>query len=806
MLSKKPGRDAIGIFLRSGNQRVHEMDHSSETFARRLSASLPIGVAALAVLTIVPTCFADNVALGRPYRFSHPPNYPYCTDTGDTTDLTDGVRYDPRGTSLWTQKGTVGWAIGDQLKSIEIDLGQICSINGVSFETAADNRSQGTFPLAVLVFLSDDGKSYNYAGDVISESVNQSTYVVHTFRLSKLKEQARFVRLVTVRGGFYVFVDEIEVLGSKTRGLTPRKRDHDSEAVLKVAQQRVPLTRQNNSSLTLLAHAKARLAVQSGQDQEPIRHARAMLARLRSRILTRTEAEEVNFRRGVPFTKVDREICGVIGRYLAATSKSKLMVRTANPWAPLMPFDWKPSADPGQLTLMKNEWGELALNVTNATAAPMELTVTTDGPPPGAVSVFEVKFVEAFGFRIRADALMPLRGKLRIPPGMTQQVWLRIDTRALRHGHYKGLLELTGESTSDIQPFSFTVANVEMPRPKLHVVNFSYMHWPIAKTDPRGVERDLREHYVDTQVVVSSYLPNPVANASGNITQPMDFSQLDKYMDLLPDTRLWIFFMGFEWDHRKMYPIPADARRETLFKQWLSAMIAHVKQRGLGYENFAFLWHDEPSQEAMRKIVTPSTQVLRSVDPKARVWIDISSDNTAESIEQFDGAADIWCPTSDKIKWGFWKDKRTWFYDSASDKGRSPSGHYRYKLWLGVKHGATGNGFWTYTDSSNLWDDYAGSPTYSVVYDGPDGVISSKRWEAYRAGVEDYELCRILRQTITARAEHEGQTRTVIDAWTSLDQWVKRVLKNRHDPTTADRAHNTLLKLLVRLSSDRKRP
>ena len=89
------------------------------------------------------------------------------------------------------------------------------------------------------------------------------------------------------------------------------------------------------------------------------------------------------------------------------------------------------------------------------------------------------------------------------------------------------------------------------------------------------------------------------------------------------------------------------------------------------------------------------------------------------------------------------------------------------------------------------------------MYDGPDGVISSKRWEAYRAGVEDFELCRILRNTMTAKSRQDGQTPAVIAAGTLLDQWVQRVLKNRHDPTTADRAHNELLKMLVRLLSDR---
>lgn len=762
-----------------------------------------LAAAALFMCSATLPCFAENVALGRPYTLSHPPNYPYCTDAGDTTDLTDGVRHNPRGTSLWTQKGSVGWAIGEQLKTIEIDLGQICSVNEISFETGADNRSQGTFPLAVLVFLSDDGKSYSYAGNVINESISQATYVVHTFRLSRLEEQARFVRLVTVRGGFYVFVDEIEVLGSKTKRLTPRKRGLDSNSVLNVAAKRVPLTRQNNSSLALLAHASDRLARQPDLELEPIRRARTMLGRIKSKVLERTTAEKVVFRKGVPFTQMDHEICGVIGSFLAATSKPKLIVRAANPWAALMPFDWESGADLGPLSLMKNEWGELAINVTNATASPMELDVTTAGAKSQAVSLFEVKFVEAFGFRIRGDALMPLRGKLRIPPGMTKQVWLRIDTREIHSGQHEGELKLSNASISTTQRYSFRVVNVEMPRPKLHVVNFSYMHWPIAKADPRGVERDLREHYVDTQVVVSSYLPNPVADAKGNIAKPMDFTKLDQYMDLLPNTRLWIFFMGFEWDHRKMYPRPGEPGREKLFRQWLATVIGHVKKRGLGYENFSFLWHDEPSQKAMREIVMPSTRVLRSVDPKAQIWIDISSDNTAESITKSGGAADIWCPSSENLKWSFWKGKRTWFYDSASDKGRSPTGHYRHKLWVAAKHGATGNGFWTYTDSSNLWDDYAGSPTYSVVYDGPTGVISSKRWEAYRAGVEDYELCRMLTRAISGRAVNGKQSETGRAAKTTLEKWIQRVLENRDDPSIAFQAHNELLKLLGQLSTDR---
>ena len=496
-------------------------------------------------------CVAENVALGRPYALSHPPNYPYCTDDGDATDLTDGARYNPRGTSLWTQKGTVGWALGEQLKTIEIDLGQICSVEGVTFETAADNRSQGTFPLAVLVFVSDDGQSYSFAGNIINEAVSQAAYVVHTFKLDGLKEQGRFVRLVTISGGFYVFVDEIEVLGSKTPRLAARERELTATSVLKFAQDRTPLTRQNNSSLALLAHARQQIETQP--ESKPRAQALNALMTLKSRILSRDQTASVDFRRGIPFTNLDREICRAVGRCLADFTDGGVIVTPASPWAPLMPFD-RPEPVPQTLTLMKNEWGELAFNLTNATAESAELEISIDSASATAVSLFEVKFVEAFGFRIRDDALMPLQGKLQIPPGMTKQVWLSIDSRKLPPRKHEGILAITGDGVEKKQRFSFSVSPVEMRRPSLNVVNFSYMHWPITQADPTGVARDLREHYVDTQVVVSSYLPDPVAGPDGNIVKPMDFSKLDQYMDRLPETRLWIFFTGFEWDHRKMYP------------------------------------------------------------------------------------------------------------------------------------------------------------------------------------------------------------------------------------------------------------
>ena len=146
-----------------------------------------------------------------------------------------------------------------------------------------------------MVFLSDDGKSYNFAGELIKEAVNQNRYVVHTFQLTGLKEQGRYVRLQTVRGGFYVFCDEIEVQGTRAAGLRPQTRPLNVAATLALAKQRVSVLRQNNSSLSLLAEAHARLTAEQDAHPAATQTARAGLAQLKQAILARTPAHPIDF-------------------------------------------------------------------------------------------------------------------------------------------------------------------------------------------------------------------------------------------------------------------------------------------------------------------------------------------------------------------------------------------------------------------------------------------------------------------------------------------------------------------------------
>ena len=73
---------------------------------------------------------------------------------------------------------------------------------------------------------------------------------------------------------------------------------------------------------------------------------------------------------------------------------------------------------------------------------------------------------------------------------------------------------------------------------------------------------------------------------------------------------------------------------------------------------------------------------------------------------------------------------------------------YRLLPWWAWIYGADGIGFWSYssTEGSSAWNDVDGrQPDWAVVYEAlapekDNRPVSSRRWEAFREGLEDYYL------------------------------------------------------------------
>ncbi|MEA1951086.1 MAG: discoidin domain-containing protein, partial [Planctomycetota bacterium] len=153
-----------------------------------------------------------NIALAKKYTCSPKPTYHHCTDPGDTTQLTDGRLTDGY---FWVQKGCVGWR-SKGIVAITIDLGRVEPISGASFRTAAGTAGV-TWPAAIEIAVSDDGKNYRIVGDLVELAFKEgnpwpSGYGVRRLATDKLHTRGRFVSILVIpTAGRYVFCDEIEV-------------------------------------------------------------------------------------------------------------------------------------------------------------------------------------------------------------------------------------------------------------------------------------------------------------------------------------------------------------------------------------------------------------------------------------------------------------------------------------------------------------------------------------------------------------------------------------------------------------------
>lgn len=163
-----------------------------------------------------PGNIGDNIALNKPYTLSPAPNYSYCTDAGDVTQLTDGQSW--TGGSFWTRTSTVGWNVPSSNPAIIIDLGQAYPIKGISFNTAGGVAGV-YWPNAINLSVSNDGINYYSAGELTGISNSEhgdapayGTYQVHRYYTnSLLSTHGRYVKIEVVRQGQYVFVDEVEI-------------------------------------------------------------------------------------------------------------------------------------------------------------------------------------------------------------------------------------------------------------------------------------------------------------------------------------------------------------------------------------------------------------------------------------------------------------------------------------------------------------------------------------------------------------------------------------------------------------------
>jgi hypothetical protein len=104
------------------------------------------------------------------------------------------------------------------------------------------------------------------------------------------------------------------------------------------------------------------------------------------------------------------------------------------------------------------------------------------------------------------------------------------------------------------------------------------------------------------------------------------------------------------------------------------------------------------------------------------------------------------------------------------------------KPWVAFQMGMTGGGYWVYSSADYWFAEPGGGTEYGSVYPTERGPVTTKRWEASRDGIEDFELLWLVRKT----AEQSSSPKKA-EALDLVDEAVRFVTRGQEKVTDISR-------------------
>ncbi len=717
-----------------------------------------------------------NLALGRPYRLRPRPNYSYCTDRGDRTQLTDGIH--AKG-YFWTQKETVGWVRAYPVL-ITIDLGKEEPIGGLSFRTAFGTAGVHP-PEAIYVFAGKDGKSFRFLGDLAASSnarkgpPSGTHYQVYTYKSMKITGRGRYVALAVVPRGSFVFCDEIEVYegdekASSSGGARPLVRNLKAW----VLERKVSLSYRNRLRSDL-----KRILLAAG-DLNPRLKGEITLRARRLEDLIPPGAARLpgDFRSLVPSTPLHESILALHAPILRARGVTGLTAWHSNRYAPLDYLAVPPRKPAPRLEvfLMKGEYRAETLNLTNPGDVTLKVRLSfrgaPGGPAPAWIRASRVLFVDTASRNPVADALpvVPPGDKgwtVTVPPGLTRQVWFTFHPVRVPPGDYDAAVRVESPAESLSIPLRIHVSSLRFPaRPRLSLGLWDYTDDPpaydITPQNRSAAIADMKAHFVDSPWAhrkVLPWPPPPAFDGEDRLKGRLDFSNFDRWTARWPEARHYCVFLSVGSGSFGGFP-PGHPRFERRVGAWARAVRGHLSRRGIAPSRLALLVLDEPHDKKKDAVILAWARALHRAVPSFTVWEDPTHRRPEkEGLREMFEACDVLSPnlgiflSGSQESRSFYLDlvrggkRKLWFYQcSGPVRELCPYAYDRLQGWYCWKYGAVGSGFWAYADSSkSAWNVYkAPRAIYSPVYIESDRVTGGKHFEAVREGVEDYEYLRLL--------------------------------------------------------------
>ncbi len=393
------------------------------------------------------------------------------------------------------------------------------------------------------------------------------------------------------------------------------------------------------------------------------------------------------------------------------------------------------------------------------------------------------------GGRVVADPLIPLNraGRLDVPPGESRQVWLTLPARDLPPGDYEATLEIRPLAQAKLKaaPAGKRVAlRLRIAPLRLKASpEFAVYNWDYARN--ADYVRDLFEHKVNF-FLVSTGMPHPEFDAQGRAKGRIDYSRYDRLLRVkMRYARRAGGRILFAYGVIRDFHFGVAKRRGWAFRSaaWDRAFrytythwLRHLHALGLRYDDFCVQVWDEATGANIRYVVEGG-KLLREIDPDVRLVMD-GAQSLAE-VKRIDPYIDVWIPHLTMLLRRDPDGKLLAYYKRTGEpvytytcstrmKALSPYSYHRLKPWQAARLGLDGVFYWAYNSwRGDPWNDFDGPiADCGVIYPPAWGKpITSRRWEASREGVEDWQLLRLVKRLADAAGpQGDAARKLIVDA------------------------------------------
>ncbi|MDB2410056.1 hypothetical protein N9W57_05470 [Pseudomonadales bacterium] len=333
------------------------------------------------------------------------------------------------------------------------------------------------------------------------------------------------------------------------------------------------------------------------------------------------------------------------------------------------------------------------------------------------------------------DPLVPVKGCKLLPTLGHAYLWLAVDSQSQpQEGNL--FIKTDDETIREIMLKSERIVKKDTSCLKVDV--WAYQNEKPIWNNKQQAQALLKSAGVNVFFIPPSEIPTIDAKKK----QIKRWQALNQYVDFYAEeSGELLLFLGLSKKSRQW-----DAK---YLKSWLKKLTNLMASHGYSNESWALYPFDEINRKTYKPFIDFAKRVKR-YDPKIMIYsnpVYSASSKTALSksdVEEIISLSDIVQPDM-KMADQYSSDMFTkdgaefWIYENPSYPAKSESlSFYKELPERVVKKGASGVGFWAFSDTSksSAWSDVDGRrPDWSAVYEYQESVIGSRRWSAFKEGV-----------------------------------------------------------------------